>query len=406
MAANVDVPPVWFNLCERLETAEVNPQLASPLYSGLIPAEVRNLIFEFAITEFPSPNAKIVKPITWVQQSHEPAPIPEAPNPSAVGHVVERVRSRIQGVVRPRRGMLPLTLSHAPQPEDGFDWLRFDNTEPMKVATALLMTCRRVYLEASDLPLLQTEQRFYCRRGPPSHDTNSKGWRTDIEPFVTNWLSNPSPVPGLKQKDLVRSVRLFMQQFWLEDMLVDLVQTDNWFQNLERLRITIRRSDWWDWEHNETLRINPFRGNCCHAHTIDLMRRDMSNETDNVEFSPGAWGVAFSHMSRLKTLTIDFETSEDKRAEMESLVTWAVKWRFPLTEGRYLSTSGRPAQKMSWRGLPHHWSHRCVACGRLTQYRVPGQECSTCNETRQLISQGHGPQLLIWTCVWKPVSDS
>ncbi|KAI0523865.1 hypothetical protein F5B22DRAFT_421224 [Xylaria bambusicola] len=411
MAIDIEAPESddWFNLYERLETAEINPQLSSPFYNGRIPAEIRTLIFEFAVTEFPSPCARTVKPITWVQHSHEPAPIPATPNPSAVGNVIERVRSRISGVIRPpgvmrpRRGMLPLAVSHTPQPKDGFDWLRFDNTEPMEVATALLLTCRRVYLETHNLPLLQTQQRFYCRRGPPCRSDGSEGPRSNIEGFITNLLSDPSPVPGIKQKDLVRSVRLFIQQYWLEDRLLHLVLSDNWFANLEHLRITLRRGDWWDWESNATLRINPFKGNCCHAHTIRLMHQDMATENGNVEFSVGAWGRAFSHMSKLKTLTIDFETSEDKREEMETLVTWALKWRFPLSSSRYLSTGGQPADKISWRGLPHHFSHQCVSGCRRTQYRTPEEECPKCSETRQLISQGYGPQLLVWTCVWKPV---
>ncbi|KAI3329795.1 hypothetical protein F4824DRAFT_372239 [Ustulina deusta] len=407
MATAVEVPEShdWFNLGQRLETEEVNPQLSSPLYNGRIPAEIRNLIFEFALTEFPSPNAKVIRPNTWVRQSHDVAPMPGTPNPPAVGHVVEPVRSRIQGVVRPRRGMLPLTLSRAPQAGDGFDWLRFDNTEPMRFGTALLLTCRRVYLETYKLPLLQTEQRFYCLRGPPSNSGGSEGPRTKIDQFVTNWLSKPSPVPGLRQKDLVRSVRLFIQQYWLEDKLLQFVHTDNWFANLEHLRITLRRSDWWDWERNETLRINPFRGNCCHVHTIGSMYHDMSTETGNVEFAAGAWGRVFSHMSKLKTLTIDFETSEDKRDEMEALVAWALKWQFPLSHDRHLSTGGQPASKTSWRGLPHHWSNQCVSCGRLTQYRLPGDDCPKCSEMRGLVSQGYGPQLLIWTCLWQPVQN-
>ncbi|KAI1279078.1 hypothetical protein F5Y07DRAFT_48088 [Xylaria sp. FL0933] len=396
----------WFNLCQRLDTEEINPQLSSPLYSGLIPAEIRNLIFEFAVTESPSPNAKIIKPNTWVRNSHDIAPVPGTPNPAAVGHVVERVRSRIQGVVRPRRGMLPLTLPHVPQAADGFDWLRFDNTEPMRVNTSLLLTCRRVYLETCSLPLMQTEQRFYCRRGPPGNDGNSDGPRTDVHKFVTDRLSKPSPVLRMSQKDLVQSVRIFAQQFWLEDKFLQLVRSHHWFASLQHLRFTLRRSDWWDWELNEPLRINPFKGNCCHGHTIGLMRSDMLAENGNVEFAQGAWGRAFFHMPKLKTLTIDFETSEDKRDEMEAVVAWALKWKFPLLDGRHLSTGGRPASKMSWRGLPHHWSHRCVSCGRLTQYRLPGEDCQKCNEMRWLVSQGYGPQLLIWTCLWKPVQDN
>lgn len=120
----------------------------------------------------------------------------------------------------------------------------------MRVGTALLLTCRRAYLETHSLPLLQTEQRFYCHRGPSSG--NPGGSRTDIGSFVKNLWGNPAPVPGLRQTDLVRSVRLFTQQFWLEDSFLSFVNTSIWFANLEHLRITLRRSDWWDWERNAT----------------------------------------------------------------------------------------------------------------------------------------------------------
>lgn len=299
----------------------------------------------------------------------------------------------------------PFILTHSRQPQGGFDWLRFDNTEPMRVGIALLLTCRRAYLEAHSFPLLQIEQRFYCHRGPFSGI--SEGLRADIGKFITERLSNPSPTPGLKQKDLVRSIRLFTQQYWLEDAFLSLVvRSSTWFANLEHLRITLRRSDWWDWEHNAALRINPFKGNCHHGHTINFMRRDMSSETGNVEFEGGAWGKAFLHMSKLKTLTIDFETSEDKRAEMEAIVAWALKWRFPLLGGRHLSTCGQPASKTSWRGLAHHWSDHCVSCSRYLWNNPRGDKCPKCSETRLLVSQRYGPQLLIWTCVWKPTQDA
>ncbi|KAI1121907.1 hypothetical protein F5Y10DRAFT_282132 [Nemania abortiva] len=390
----------WFNLCERLETERVDPQSASPLFN--IPAEIRNLIFELAVTEFPSPRARIIKP--EVRQSHELIPMPELPSPSAVESVVEQVRYQIQGIVLPRHHrMRPFIMSHTRQPQDGFDWLRFDNTEPMRVGIALLLTCRRAYLETHSLPLLQTEQRFYCDRGPFS--VGSEGSRADVGQFITEWLSNPAPTPGLSQKDLVRSVRLFTQQYRLEDAFPSLVRSNVWFANLEHLRITLRRSDWWDWEQNAPLRINPFKGNCQQGHTINIMRRDMSTEIEDIEFSEGAWGRAFAYMSKLKTLTIDFETSEDKRAEMEAIVAWALKWRFPLQGGRHLSTGGRPASKMSWRGLKHHWSDNCVSCGRFVWNNPQGDGCPKCRETKLLVSQRYGPQLLIWTCVWKPVQD-
>ncbi|KAI1172808.1 hypothetical protein F4777DRAFT_560223 [Nemania sp. FL0916] len=388
----------WFNLCDRLETEEINPQLSSPLYNGRIPAEIRTLIFEFAVTEFPSPKAQIIKTDTCVQQSHDLLPLPEVSNSSMAENTVEQVRDQLHGVGRQSRRMRPFTMSHTRQPQDGFDWLRFDNTEPMRVSTTLLLTCRRAYLECHLLPLLQTEQRFYCHRGPFSGEV--EGSRSDIRSFVMNWLSNPAPVSSLKQSDVVRSVRLFTQQFWLEDTFESFVCTDYWFPNLEHLRITLRRSDWWNWEQNATLKINPFRrGNCQHNQIVDVMRRDIASTDDgSIEFEPRSWGTAFSRMPTLKTLTIDFETSEDKRDQMEAIVDWALKWKFPLAYGRHLSTCGQPATKTSWRGLPHHWSDRCVSCGIHARLSLSGPECLKCKETRQLAERRHGPQLFIWTC--------
>lgn len=390
----------WLNLCSHLSTKEVDAQLSSPLYNGRIPAEIRNLIFEFAVTEFPSPKARTLKSDACVQNSHDLMPVPGDPSQPPVENVVERARGEILGIVHPRQRMSPYTRSHTREPQDGFDWLRFDNTEPMKVAYALLLTCRRAYLEAHSLPLLQTEQRFYCYRGPFS--STPKGSRSDIGRFITGRLSNPSPRPGLQQRDLVRSVRVFAQQFWLEDEFLGLMDAGIWFPNLEHLRITMRRSDWWDWERNATLRINPYIGHKDDRPNPDYARRGVEIEAGNIEFTEGAWGKVFSYMSKLKTLTIDFETSEDKRGEMEAIISWAVKWRFPLPDGRHLSTGGQAPSKTSWRGLPHHWSDRCVACGHHVRNGLPREECNKCKETRRLVSQRYGPQLFIWTCTWKP----
>ncbi|KAI0863612.1 hypothetical protein F4860DRAFT_467212 [Xylaria cubensis] len=392
----------WFDLRQRLETENVDPQLSSPFYNGRIPAEIRSLIFEFAVTESVHPDAQVIKPDSWVRQSHDPAPIPEAPESSTTDHVA-RISKWTADLLR---SSLPPAYRHGHpsetrRPEHGFDWLRFDNTEPMRLETSLLMTCRRVYIETWSLPLLQTEQRFYCRRGPGA----DKGERSNIKRFITDRLSNPAPMSGLKQKDLVRSVRLFTQQFWLEDTFLQLASTPAWFTNLEHLQITLRRADWWEWEREETLRINPFRGNCFYKHTVDLMRRDMSTETGNIEFAGAAWGRAFSHMPKLKSLTIDFETAEDKRDEMEEIVAWALKWQFPLSDGRHLSTDGRPASKLSWRGLPHHWSNQCASCHNLVHNIVQGNGCNKCSEAKQLVGWGYGPQLLVWTCLWKPVQN-
>ncbi|KAI1324186.1 hypothetical protein F5Y16DRAFT_314769 [Xylariaceae sp. FL0255] len=379
----------WFNECEYLETQHINPQTASPLFNGRIPAEIRNQIYEYALTEYPDwitfPDAKAV----LVCHSHDRAPPPATASPTidpeqqvSKGINLSNTHPGRQGYNRLRR------------PSNGYGWVRYDNIEPMRLSIGLLQSCRRVYLETHSLPLSQTEHRFYCYKGPPSSA------RTDLSRFMAK-LEAPASVPGLKQKDLIRSVRIFAQQYWLEDQRL---QPLIGFSNLEHIRLTLRRSDWWYWESNQPLRINPFRGNCSGHFNIAIMRDVMMSRTGNVDFLPEAWGRVFSSFSKLKTLKIDFETSYEKRAEMDDIVTWAVKWRFPLSPGRHLSAEGQTVDKVSWRGFPYDFCDRCEVCNQ-PPFQNRHNPCVNCEETKLLCTLGYGPQLLVWTATWKPASD-
>ncbi|KAI1490960.1 hypothetical protein F5X96DRAFT_508760 [Biscogniauxia mediterranea] len=360
--------PPWLNLCQHLETQDINPQLSSPLYNGRIPNEIRTLIFEYALTESPSPTALTIDP-SLQSDGHHSVLIPN-----------------------PRTWQTDLSVSNIRRPQDGFDWLRPDNTEPKELAIPLLLTCRRAYLETHSLPVLQKEHVFYCNRGHPQSRT--------VEDYFENVLSKPAPTPGLQRKDLVRSVRLMTQQFWLEDKLWSLATSTDWFHAVEHFRITLRRCDWWNWEHNHFLRINPFRGNVWAPRCLQEMRADMQAEAGSIPFRPKAWGAIFQHMPHLKTLTIDFETSQDKKAELETIVDWAVTWRFPLSDGRHLTTEGEPVEKMSWRGLAYHWSSVVRACYK--GLRNCDADCEDCLGRRGLEASGYGPMLYVWTVTWKP----
>ncbi len=307
-----------FNLYQSLETKDINPQLSSPLFNGRIPSEIRIQIFQFALAEYPSPDAERLPHDTAVRYDHDPVPLPELPtDPSHTAF----------------QRQIPVG-----------DWLRPDNTRPMIVNIALLCTCRRVYLEAHALPLLQKEHVLYLYRGPDPDETWSHNAR--VRQYFTRKLGKPSSVPGMAQSDLVRSVRIFTQMYWLEDhgRFWSITNNKPWFRPVETLHITLRRSDWWDWESNHPPVVNPFRGGRA---DITEMQEDMLLESGNPEFRPRAWGLAFEKMPNLKTLIIDFETSEDKKSDMEKIVQWAVKWRFPLANGRFLSTEGKQVEKMS-----------------------------------------------------------
>ncbi|CAJ2502064.1 Uu.00g049170.m01.CDS01 [Anthostomella pinea] len=393
--------PEWFNLCHHLQSQDINPQASSPFFNGHAPAEIRNFIFEFALTGSPDPKARRFKiEPGGVRFDHDPAPTPQLPvDPPSDSKTTRRQQTlRLSGPLDYRyRRSRPERFSR--RAENGFDWLRPDNTDRMRVATALLLTCRRVYLETHSLPLQQKEHVFYCAHGP-DHLGLQHPSSNSIEAFF-HQLNKPTSVPGLLQKDLVRSIRLFTQQSWLENTFLGLTQAPNWFNSVHHLRITLRRGDWWHWQAGETLRINPFRGNCHALEAIDDMYEDMVVEGSNPAFADDVWGQAFANMPQLRTLTIDFETSEFKKSELETIVDWAANWRFPLSGGRHLATE--EVMKMSWRGTLHHWRPFCEAPGHWEIN--PTTPCAACVERGRLVANGYGPRLYVWTVIWKPADN-
>ncbi|KAH7035393.1 uncharacterized protein B0I36DRAFT_360771 [Microdochium trichocladiopsis] len=456
-----------FNLCEHLETQPIDPQATSPFYNGRIPAEIRTLIFQYALTGSPAPHAKQFTHDPHVRYDHEPVPVLDDLLP-----ISQPFRKTSYLVTE--RGF---HNDECRQVGEGFDWLRPDNTRPVVDHYNLLLTCRRVYLETHSLPLQQKEFVFYCIRG---NDPDAAYYTGDPQSYLAQRLSRPAPgiLPGgqpgeprKQQRDLYpRQVRLLTQQYWLEDthhylqnstswhrypyFMADDAGMSNskmWWAPLRHLRITLRRSDWWDWERNRALKISPYRRSVRDQAQMALdMGRTMAWSEMMAErrrkravgevaqpddscagvqedqlglFEPDSWGLAFREMTNLRTLTIDFETAEDKKGEMDKIVEWAVMWRFPLAPGhkpselstataeggkdagdtgeqykRYLCAGGRPVEKMSWRGNKAYWSMRCTTCPK--GQREANAACPGCRERQRLTDNGLGPRLYVWTVKW------
>ncbi|KAH9897314.1 hypothetical protein F4778DRAFT_745240 [Xylariomycetidae sp. FL2044] len=349
----------WINLYERLGAQDINEQLSSPLYNR-IPSEIRTLIFKYALTESPTPNAARMVHDPVLRSGHEPAPLPSD------------------------------TAAQSSESRHFYDWLRPDHTEPTVTYTALLRTCRRVYLETHSVPLSQKEHVFWCARGPAK----------SIYGTPADWareLSKPALLPGQLQYQQVKVIRLFAQQYWLEDELWD-VSRRGWFQNVETFRITLRRADWWHWENSRLPKINPYRGNCYAGQTLHTMHADMAAMQDGgtpPAFSDRAWGLAFEHMPKLKTLIVDFETAHEMKNEMENIVQWARNWKFPLGDDNYhLSAEDQPVEKWSWLGMQYHWYDHC---------RHGRQVCASgeCDGRERTLPDTYGPRLYVWKLAWK-----
>lgn len=216
-------------------------------------------------------------------------------------------------------------------------------------------------------------------------------------------------------------------------------------ENLTSLRIYLRRTDWWNWESNAPLVINPFSPSTPTRQQMhDSMRASV--EADRLleprlrSSSPSAiprwacWGLLFLRMPSLQKLTIDFETAENKKDEMETIVDWAhSRWRFPvlrrlsgderdpytythLRRSRndspadlspwsqdmdVLYAADEPVEKTSWRGLPHHFAMSCHACGVWWRNEDVTPDCTECTKRDKLLALNKGPQLLVWTVNWK-----
>jgi hypothetical protein len=56
---------------------------------------------------------------------------------------------------------------------------------------------------------------------------------------------------------------------------------------------------------------------------------------------------------------MEFETSEDKVAELKAIVEKAKGWKFPLKNDMVLSTEGLEMETMEWRSGLCYWSDQC-----------------------------------------------
>jgi len=194
---------------------------------------------------------------------------------------------------------------------------------------------------------------------------------------------------------------MFTQMFWLEGSFKDTCR-QGCMQGLEKITITFRRGDWWYNETNEPLGINPYRGNA----DVGMMKHDMKHGASHMVDE--SWATGFGEIQGLKEVGIEFETSDDKKEELEQIVEWAKSWRFPMGEGKVLVTERQKGvgqgdvQTMEWRGSSLHWSEICPYC-----QPVGGETCSgkpeneKCAQRNMLMRLGQGPLLIIFKLKWK-----
>lgn len=500
----------------------VDRQDSSPLFNGRIPAEIRNLIFEFALAEHIVP--ALDRPILhdfFARDDHEKlddeSNMEAAPADQASDRGEDEDGARmpdVESILAPAvQGLSAQSLFRLQEMMYSWDWFRPGYTGRRKIHTALLRTCRKVYKETYMLPS-QGSKIFYNARGPrwcphsPSEFVSGLApeaarqirnlqlfpqmWylESDFMDLVTGIISansrrqgrhlvpvsNPRSLPAassrvipqgpfhLHHPGLLRGlppqlppVSAYSPGFvgpalWRDFPLRGRPEHERirpWrlTEHVTSLRIYLRRTDWWDWENNTPLVISPFNSSATRP-TLNMMQQSMRASFDaDQQLEPhlrssspspiphwSCWGLLFLRMPNLKTLTIDFETSEDKKSEMDAIVDWAHHhWRFPVLrrlsgdhrdpytfdhlqrchkdrpvdlspwsqDMDVLSAADEPVQKTSWRGLPHHFSGHCHACQIQWNTQSGTPDCAECTKKQRLLDLKKGPQLLVWTVNWK-----
>ena len=208
-------------------------------------------------------------------------------------------------------------------------------THARAITVNLLLTCRRVYLETDLLPVIHNEHIIWGVE------------KSRIPPGSTNYLLHDGHMK-LSQRNAIRSVHLFTQQFWLEDWKNQWLDfTTGWPEGgPDCIRITIRHTDWWYnlLGENSPLALDPKRKG--RARVGEWVPDDQPYES-------GSWGSRFVNLTGLKKFEMELETLEAKKKELDTLVEKAHSWKFPLGDGNVLVMDEGNTDTSAWTGSRH-----------------------------------------------------
>lgn len=163
----------------------------------------------------------------------------------------------------------------------------------------------------------------------------------------------------------IKELHLFTQMFWLEKVFPRMAGAD-FMQGMEKIKITIRRGDWWEWEHNKPLGISPQGGHgdsqrMYHEWAVEKSGKDVPWQEDS-------WGSAFKKMRNLKSLVLEMETEDAKLDELKDILAHAKSWHFPAwssQDGPGMVLGGIVDETVWSRfdAPPCNWSSPCPTCG-------------------------------------------
>ena len=128
-------------------------------------------------------------------------------------------------------------------------YYRPGHTAKLKTDYSILLTCRQAWLEAHALPMLQAEHAFWYHRAAP--DARSKEWMANLTTLNRKHFG---------------TLHLYAQMYAIEGLTSHIGKLTDYFlpsasQGMDdfqpaRFHVTIRHTDWWNWESEAPLRLD------------------------------------------------------------------------------------------------------------------------------------------------------
>ncbi|OAG00828.1 uncharacterized protein CC84DRAFT_1262918 [Paraphaeosphaeria sporulosa] len=343
--------------------AYVNQQKQCPFY-GILPKEIRDLVFEYALGD-------------------NGAPAPNSEN------------------------------NFRREPCVASDIARTD------IACALLQTCKAVYLEAYRLPLLLNGYVSYCQNGPSRPDlTRLAPWQyaliqrvdcsvqqceleySGLQPELDKWHATlrhsgayvaprlysynnrwkrtegviPSHCFGLttfgddsddwrpEDGDKVTLPNACPSRDYDPEIGHYYLQTkDNFIARamvarpLTHLVIRMSRTDWWTWADKpdstaaeEQLALDPACGLIERPLITDMLSLAAQRRAGQQTAYDGTWGAAIGKLPDLNTFELILETFFEKKRQLETVVDCAKTWKFPLEGTPYELACDGKVEDLRW----------------------------------------------------------
>ncbi|KAH6874652.1 hypothetical protein BKA70DRAFT_1350032 [Coprinopsis sp. MPI-PUGE-AT-0042] len=217
-----------------------------------------------------------------------------------------------------RAQIFPIALSRVldtskPYPFDSY-WYRPGYTAPRHTDVSLLQTCKRIYAEAKDLVWKEgsgnDEEAFWWgsgERAPPL--------ATSCKILTSSYWSR------------IHTVHIFAQMYAFDSKAFFNLFAPRFGLRPHTVKVTIRYTDWWDWEHNARL------------------HRTSITPKSHAEYVPES----------VQTLILELESAEHKNGELEEqaqgIVAEKMVWRWKRWDGVFLELDqSKGVKEWDWMG--------------------------------------------------------